>query len=335
MSAPPNRPAPGASIVELLKCAVVLVALASAALQVRVKSSALATPSGVVEPTSSMSSASLHEAIDDDVNDRDWEHFALRSPILREKERERMRHAESDLRSLDRIYYINLPHRPLRRAMMEAWLGNRSSSSGIVAPHHRIEPIRGTSDADKCVVKRRMRKGRCQAVSSLARTLVAILRQRNVSGLTLVLEDDYQITVPLEELVTTTLEVVPNDWDIIRWDCSGSTHPLVSPIRVGNATVARTVLSDACRQQRENGTAAAARGCWFCGGTHAHLWRGSGADRLGKVWSRIPYNDADCVLTTPEIISYCVRFRGREIGRFMHDELPGEVSDITNPGKND
>jgi hypothetical protein len=314
------------SFLHLVKYGIILVFLINVVLQVRWRASSVASPPnvpGTVVAKGGPSDVGLHELIDEDANERDWADFAGHAPLLTDKDRERLRKAEAGLDALDRIYYINLPHRPLRRAMMEAWLGNQSSS----VPFHRIEPIRGTSNVENCVSHKRDPPARCFGITSLARTLAGIIRQKDVHGLTLVLEDDYQVTMPLNELVRISLQMVPDDWDIIRWDCSGGMHALASPRRVGgNATLARTVLKEECSRRRQSGVDAGS--CWFCGGSHVHMWRGSSTDRLANVWSEMPYNDVDCRLSTPDLNSYCLNFDGR-VGRFMHDVLPGEFSDVT------
>jgi hypothetical protein len=210
--------------------------------------------------------------------------------------------------------------------MMEGWLGNQS------VPFQRVEPVRGPLGTESCESHKRENAARCRGLASLARTVVGIIRDRPVSsGLTLVLEDDFRVFARLDELVKASLPIVPPDWDIIRWDCTGGFHALADVRRVGNATLARTVLKDECVRKREGGGDPGA--CWFCGGTHVHLWRGTSVDKLARVWARVPYNDVDCRLTTPELNSYCVNFDTR-IGRFMQDELHGEVSDVTSINMN-
>jgi hypothetical protein len=63
--------------------------------------------------------------------------------------------------------------------------------------------------------------------------------------------------------------------------------------------------------------------CYFCGGTHAMLWRHSSVHKLDKVWSRRPFDDVDCLLTTPKLKSYCVNIG---VGSFSHPK--GEESNI-------
>jgi hypothetical protein len=87
------------------------------------------------------------------------------------------------------------------------------------------------------------------------------------------------------------------------------------------------VYKDECSRRRQQ-KGADAGSCWFCGGSHVHMWRGSSTDKLAKLWSEMPYNDVDCRLSTPDLNSYCLNFDKR-IGRFMHDVLPGEFSDVT------
>ena len=50
--------------------------------------------------------------------------------------------------------------------------------------------------------------------------------------------------------------------------------------------------------------------CWFCGGLHMHLWRDSSIHKLKKMWSTVPYQDSDCIITDhagKALHSYCVQ----------------------------
>jgi hypothetical protein len=278
-------------------------------------------------------SEQLHELADDEANDRYWTNIAALERVTGNRISRRQRttvrkkeESQGKLGRLDRIYYLNLPHRPLRRQMMEGWLGNQS------VPFQRIEPVRGPSDPENCESHKRKPPARCFGLASLARTLVGIIRDRPVGeGLTLVLEDDYRVFMRLDELLRASLRIVPADWDIIRWDCTGGFHALADVRRVGNATLAKSVFKDECVKRREEGGDPG--DCWFCGGTHVHLWRGSSVDKLARVWGRVPYNDVDCRLSTPELNSYCVNFDSK-VGHFMHGELHGELSDVTSIHKN-
>jgi GR25 family glycosyltransferase involved in LPS biosynthesis len=249
--------------------------------------------------------------------------------MLDEVTRRRLADAESTMTSLDRIYYINLPHRQARRRVMEGWLGKQP------VPFHRIEPLPGTNNPEQCTPgdARDPTKSwpeRCLAFSSLARTVTSIGQDHNTTGLTLVLEDDVRIFKPLDEMLDVSLKLVPSDWDIIRWECSPQGYimkPEAAPHwRMENvsAVAFQTVLPPECNDTTWT--------CWYCGGTHAMLWRGSSVDKLAKIWTRLPYDDIDCRLTrSAEIKSYCVNFDGgaRVVG-FTHTELPPEEhSDIT------
>ena len=90
----------------------------------------------------------------------------------------------------------------------ESWLSNQS------IPYERIEAIRGESTG--CVV-RKTNPMRCAGISGVRETNLHIMKHKNTSGLTLVLEDD--VYVQTDRLMYWVRQV-PNDWDIIRFDCS-------------------------------------------------------------------------------------------------------------------
>ena len=64
---------------------------------------------------------------------------------------------------------------------------------------------------------------------------------------------------------------------------------------------------------------------WYCGGTHAVLWRdGVSLEKLRAVYSEQPYNGIDCKLNTPDLKAYCIN--NLNIGRIY--KIKGERSDI-------
>jgi hypothetical protein len=115
-------------------------------------------------------------------------------------------------RSVNRVYYINLESNPKRRAMAESWLSQQP------VPYQRINATVGSSDPKACVSSKQQ-PNRCRGLSGLVMTELDIIRNHNTSGLTLVLEDDFIVNRPINQLVNVTLALVPDDWDIIRWDC--------------------------------------------------------------------------------------------------------------------
>jgi hypothetical protein len=211
---------------------------------------------------------------------------------------------------VSRIYYINLKKNFQRRKLMEEWLGKQP------IPYQRIEGIVGTDSDCNHIVHQTPK--RCRGITGLAKTNLDIIQNKNVSGLTIVFEDDFYINVDktdLNQAVETTLQFVPNDWDIIRWECNG---PIRSsfPVVVNNSkiTVFRTAHMLPCTEET----------CTFCGSTHAMLWRDSSLSKIKELWSIQPYDDIDCLLVTDKINSYCVNMN---LG--VNQPPAAEWSDVT------
>ncbi len=206
--------------------------------------------------------------------------------------------------TLDRIYYINLEKRFRRRAMMESWLSQQS------IPYERV--VASIGQPDICVTRYEGQK--CMGVSGLARTNVHITEHFNTTGITLVLEDDIKVQ-EMDKLIAS-IHLVPADWDVIRWDCWDAPLPGFQPIPFGFKA---GPLSEAhCTPDQQ---------CWYCGGTHAVLWKGGDSvEKLRKIWSIQPHLDIDCLLTDPSLNSYCVQVG---IGQFQLPE--SELTDINPP----
>ena len=50
--------------------------------------------------------------------------------------------------------------------------------------------------------------------------------------------------------------------------------------------------------------------CYFCGGTHAQVWRDRAIPKLRHIWSTLPYDDVDCRITHlggKSLKSYCIQ----------------------------
>jgi hypothetical protein len=211
---------------------------------------------------------------------------------------------------VERIYYINLKKNTERRRQMEGWLGRQP------IPYQRVEATAG-ADSDPC--PQGASKERCRGIAGLARTNLAIIRSRNVSGLTLVFEDDYVVERDLAGAVRDTLGRVPDDWDIIRWDCVGpvrSSFPVLLNAR--DMVVFRTAHLLPCRGGANESY------CTFCGSTHAMLWRDASLPKIEALWAKQPFDDIDCRLVTTAINSYCVN-----MGLGVNRAPESEWSDIT------
>lgn len=217
--------------------------------------------------------------------------------------------------TVQRIYYINLQKNINRRALMESWL------IGQPIPFERIAAKVGDTDPEHCI-SGKQHPDRCNGILGLAETELDIIRNHNTSGLTLVFEDDFIVHKPLDEIVRKTLRLVPSNWDLIRWDCWGK------PLDTFNYVLSPGIL-DRSRIFRTNGTnldtTVFSQDFWFCGGTHAMMWREESISKLENIWSRLPFEDIDCKLTTtePHFNSYCVNL---DIG--VIKLVQGESTDI-------
>lgn len=97
---------------------------------------------------------------------------------------------------------------------MEEWLSRQT------IPFERINATIGKLSGDDCVAGKQEPR-RCRGIAGLSMTELDIIRNHDVSDLTVVLEDDYELRRPVQEIVEETLRIVPSDWDVIRWNCWG------------------------------------------------------------------------------------------------------------------
>ena len=211
--------------------------------------------------------------------------------------------------TVSRIYYINLRKNAQRREVMESWLSNQP------IPFERINAKVGSTDPEDCVVGKQ-NPDRCNGIVGLAESELDIIQNHNTSGLTLVFEDDFVMDKPLDEIVQRTLRLVPDDWDLIRWDCWGPPLDTFDVLSTGEVFRTYGTNRDTTFFVVMN---------WFCGGTHAMLWRDKSVSKLEQLWSKLPYDDIDCRLTTIDATfnSYCVN-----IGIGYTQRVRGERTDI-------
>lgn len=211
------------------------------------------------------------------------------------------------------IYYINLVQNTKRRAFMEQWLMKQD------IPYKRINAESGNISEHSCIPTKEEPR-RCQGIVGLTQTNLGIIDRERHRGLTLLFEDDFKMTKPIDIIVNMTLRIVPDDWDVIRWNCWGpipSTFSFVDyPRNLPVNAVFRTAHTRQCNLTQER--------CWFCGGTHAMLWKQSSLGKLRSVWSEEPFDDTDCRLTSEKIKSYCVNTDQVD----MPTEIPEEPSNI-------
>jgi hypothetical protein len=210
---------------------------------------------------------------------------------------------------VDRIYYHNLDKNTLRRQHMESWL----SEQPIV--YKRVPAQIG--EPDGCIENKNT-PNRCRGMSGIAKTLTGILDNENTTGVSLVLEDD---VIPMDKdrwsRMMEAIKYVPDDWDIIRFDCWGAND---YGMRYVNGFVVDTRKPKIIKNCADHGVCQA-----FCGGAYAMLWRDSSAETLKKMWRKVPVDDADCIIGKTEFVqSYCVN-----IGLWEHFYINNEISDVS------
>jgi hypothetical protein len=224
----------------------------------------------------------------------------------------------SSRRKIDHVYYSNLKKNKIRRQSMDFWMNNDPL---LAASHKRINATIGDPSIDQCVPTKNDPK-RCRGLAGITRTLLGILDDENTTGLSLVLEDDYVITDPGLQRMEASLQLVPDDWDLIRFDClqTEQVHlQWVNPFVVNTSTMK---VKSECDRSVPN------HKCWFCGGAFAMLWREESIAKLRAMWGRTPYDDVDCIVArTSSIRSYCVN-----VGVGDMFVIDSEVSDIPKVG---
>ncbi len=188
---------------------------------------------------------------------------------------------EPSLITIYRIYYINLESRLDRHFFMDRWLSKE------YIPYKRINAIIGPSDG---CIERLKSPERCKGVRGVALSNLYIIDHLNLSGISLILEDDVMVNT---SRIPQVIRDVPNDWDVIRFDCWGHvpmSFQYVTPFVYKTRHVSWCLWN-----------------CNFWGGTHAMLWRGTSIPKLKEIWSQKPHDDIDGRLTSNEINSYCVQ----------------------------
>jgi hypothetical protein len=210
---------------------------------------------------------------------------------------------------IDRIYYHGLEKNTLRRQNMELWLKDQPIT---------YKRIAATVGEPGVCVKPKNTPNRCKGMDGIAKTLTGMIDNENMTGVSLVLEDD---VVPLDQdlrRLEASMKYVPDDWDIIRFDCWGTQDYGLDYVNqfIIDTHIVRKIKTckhhGLCRQN-------------FCGGAFAMLWRGSSVQKLKTMWNKKPVDDADCVIgKTPSVQSYCVN-----IGIWDHLYIEREFSDVS------
>tara|TARA_B100000683_G_C12499022_1_gene557078 strand:- start:1794 stop:2618 length:825 start_codon:yes stop_codon:yes gene_type:complete len=185
---------------------------------------------------------------------------------------------------IKQMYYINLDNRQDRNTFMLEHVIPLFQEKNI--PWTRVTAQRG--QGGNCVSNKNQ-TDRCKGLVGIIKSNLYILENLPIVENTLILEDDWTIS-SIDEM-NRAIHVVPKDWDIIRFDCWGKIPTSFEPTDMNNVFKTAHV-------RKASG--------WFCGGGHAMLIRPSAVPILKNIWSKRPYDDLDCRLTSDDINSYCV-----------------------------
>ncbi|KAL7573361.1 hypothetical protein ACA910_011721 [Epithemia clementina (nom. ined.)] len=240
---------------------------------------------------------------------------------------------------IQRIYYINLDKNVKRKESMESSLSNVQPR----VPFKRFPAMTGTLNVSSCHPKKRD-PARCRGLTGLSRTVIKLMDTENMTGISLVLEDDFDIASNLT-IIQQAIDLVPGDWDIIRFPVwlhygmpqnPGAYHKveldkgalaMVDP-DLKFIEIYRVQLPEMAPPGRDN---------YVCAGTESMVWRESSLYKLHRAWSRRPYNDIDCCLAQePGLKSYVITFPDKE----QHLRLFGKIRVIADeftdiPGNQD
>jgi len=201
---------------------------------------------------------------------------------------------------LDHVHYINLAESKDRRSWMEKWL--RASK----IPYERVKASKGPlmESPDKRCLPAKSAPKRCRGIIGLRDSNFYIMDHLNTSGSTLVLEDDHWVNLTLIPLLVAK---VPADWDIIRFDCWGAKKTWGDVFQILRNEEGQVEI-------RSRGKTFFTEKNFYCGGTHAMLWRRDAIPKLRAVWGVLPADAIDCRLATDELRSYCVQGPGSKTG---------------------
>ncbi|KAL7565638.1 hypothetical protein ACA910_018997 [Epithemia clementina (nom. ined.)] len=259
------------------------------------------------------------------------------SPTILQESIQMAHQRQTELRNgIQRIYYINLDKNYRRREQME-WHLSRLEPR---IPHDRFAALYGTLNGTACIAGKQ-NPLQCRGISGLARSVIQLMDSYNMSGISLVLEDDFAIATNLTK-IQQAIDRVPEDWDIIRLVPQRGAfrrHPqAVIPVepkqqRSLSDDDDMPILNISRIQEqifRDRKT--------FCGGTHAMVWRESSLAKLHRAWSRRPYEDIDCALSRePGLRSYIIGHtedqKSTEVFGKLNRQIEGERTDIPSTPK--
>ena len=262
---------------------------------------------------------------------------------------------------IGKIIYHNKPKDKLRKQYMESWLDDQS------VPHQRNElqvpdmSKKTKSGNDGSSLCKKKVKDHCQSVmgksKSLMRTLQGIKKEQGTGlvknaplpppsgtgkyGTTLLLDDNISPVDGGLDRMEAALQLVPDDWEIIRFDCWGISDFNFEWVNKYVLDVSEykkeehcmwkdnTCGSDLKKRCEEklagDGWCAASNKGVFSGGSHALLVRDTtthlrSIDKLVNTWRTQPYDFVDKVIGGRGWLrSYCVN-----IGALQQVILDGE-----------
>jgi len=226
-----------------------------------------------------------------------------------------------NLNTIDNVYFINLDESKDRRYFMESWLNESGTRYQRIPASQR--PLSNETYDVRCV-EGKQNPYRCRGMKGLRDSNINIMDNYNVSGMTMVLEDDVAVDIPA---VLTLLHLVPSNWDVLRLDCKcrgyDNMQKYLKPERYINNVTWDTKGRGFCRHGTIfQTTLPCDKDLKYCGGTHAVIWRSDRLHKLREFWGRDPVNDIDCTLITHELHSYCVQGSVVKKQRFKISTIP-------------
>ncbi|KAL7575284.1 hypothetical protein ACA910_001809 [Epithemia clementina (nom. ined.)] len=198
---------------------------------------------------------------------------------------------------IQRIYYINTDENFHRKSLMESVL----SQVKPPVPYQRFPAIVGSTNGSVCV-SNKSGKEQCRNLSGKARSLIQLMDTQNMSGVSIVLEDQFLIARNLTK-IQQAIDLVPVDWDVIRFlpyhrdelnDNPGAFHRVEHKMKSNRSTHEEEELNSLEIYRIE--LPKDPPGNYVCGGVFAMVWRESSLHKLHRAWSRRPYQDTDCAL---------------------------------------
>ena len=246
---------------------------------------------------------------------------------------------------VDQVYYLHGPktrHLAHKQAALLLDDNINSTSAQLASPlptvstskHNKTIPLfypiplaKGTP-AGGCIEQ--TKDSLCTENIAVTQALVSNIIEQNVTaGLTLIIRHSYLVTNMT--LLQESIKQVPNDWDVIRWDCQSNNIPsnfvyindnifrsseyLPGSTIFNNTRIPCSWDSAAPIINSSNNEETSSSTCWYCGGSHIMLWKGTSTTKLRSLWDN-HFMDIDCKLVqAPHINSYCIQ--NLDVGQFQ------------------